>query len=491
MRVQNGVVIAVALSGLACFSMRTSKGGGQVSTTDAKQAARQSGNPYDIEVPPGYHVELVTEKLTFPTGIAFDERGNAYVTEAGYAYGERMTAPRIVRVDAAGKQHVMLAAKAGDQNNGAPWNGIAYHDGALFVAHGGELGGGKIVRYPITGETLGEPKTLVDKLPSIGDHHTNGPVIARDGWLYFGQGTATNSGVVGPDNADFGWLERHPTFHDVPCEDVTLAGLSFGGDKPTGAYQPHGQSAPAGTVIKGSVPCNGAIMRVRVDGGPVELVAWGFRNPFGLALDASDQLYVTDNGYDTRGSRPIFGAADMLWRVERGRWYGWPDYAEGRPLTATFYDEDKGDPKGFVLAKHPAKPPEPSIYFPVHSAATGLDFSRSAAFGHTGHGFVALFGDMAPKVGKVLHPVGFAVMKVNPQTGDLEYFARNRGDKPKPASNAENRGLERPVAARFTPDGTALYVVDFGVIRMTDAGPQPLEGSGKLWRITREERHAK
>ena len=45
--------------------------------------------------------------------------------------------------------------------------------------------------------------------PAYGDHHTNGPVI-KDGYIYFSTGTATNAGVVGPDNAEFGWLKRFP-----------------------------------------------------------------------------------------------------------------------------------------------------------------------------------------------------------------------------------------------------------------------------------------
>src|SRR5687767_1058528 len=60
-----------------------------------------------------------------------------------------------------------------------------------------------------------------------------------------------------------------------------------------------------------------------------------------------------------------------------------------------------------------------------------------------------------------------------------------RSDRPGPASRHELGGLERPVAARFTPDGSALYVVDFGVVQMTDTGAVPMERSGKLWRISK------
>ncbi len=451
-------------------------------------------NPHDIDLPAGYRIEVVADKLTFPTGVAFGDRGEIFVVESGYSYGEKLTRARVLQIEPGREPRELVTGDRG------PWNGISYHEGALFVAHGGAVGGGgRIVRYPLAKGTVGEPTVLVDNLPSGGDHHTNGPVVSRDGWIYFAQGTVTNSGVVGPDNYDYGWLKRQPELHDVPCSDIELAGVNIESDNPltpdddrvtTGAYQPFGVATRPGQIVKGQVPCSGAVMRVRATGGSPELVAWGFRNPFGLALDGSDALYVTDNGYDTRGSRPVFGAADMLWKVEAGRWYGWPDYSEGRSLTSAFYAESGGDPKAAVLALPPGKPPEPAVYFASHSSATGLDFSRSAEFGRVGSGFVALFGDMAPEVGKVLHPVGFAVVEVDPRTGKIEYFARNRGDNAGPASRRNNRGLERPVAARFDRDGRSLYVVDFGILRMTDEGAQPVEGTGRLWRITRGELYA-
>ena len=47
-------------------------------------------------------------------------------------------------------------------------------------------------------------------------------------------------------------------------------------------------------------------------GGAPQLVTWGFRNPFGFSFAPDGRLYVTDNGYDVRGSRPVFGAGDLL-----------------------------------------------------------------------------------------------------------------------------------------------------------------------------------
>jgi len=312
--------------------------------------------------------------------------------------------------------------------------------------------------------------------------------------VYFGQGTATNAGVVGLDNFGFGWLKRHPEFHDVPCRDVTLAGRNFTTPNPlteaddeatTGAYVPFGTSTSPGQVVRGRLPCGGAIMRVRVSGGSPELVAWGLRNPFGLAFAPDGRLYTAENSFDERGSRGVFGTGDVLYRIEPGAWYGWPDYHAGRSLDDAQWYKPRGKPApGFVLASHPGRPPAPAAVLGVHSSSNGLDFSRSAAFGYVGEAFVAQFGDMAPNVGKVLSPVGFKVVRVNVSTGVIEDFATNRGKTNGPASWLGSTGLERPVAARFDPAGTALYVVDFGVMTMGDQ-PRPVAGTGVLWRITR------
>lgn len=466
-----------ALTG--CFATLPSSGGGQTGFDGVRTA-----DPADVALPAGYRAEVVARGLTFPTGVAFDDAGRVYVLEAGYSYGEAWTIPRLLAVEA---DATLREVARGDN---PPWNGVAFHAGAFFVAEGGQREGGRILRITPGGEVT----ALVEDLPSLGDHHTNGPAVGPDGWIYFGQGTATNSGVVGPDNFQFGWLRRHPEFHDVPCEDVRLAGESFTSDNPltddpadrvtTGAYSPFGTATEAGRTVPGRVPCSGSVLRVRPEGGAVELVAWGLRNPFGLAFAPDGRLWVTENGFDQRGSRPVFGTGDVLWAIEPGAWYGWPDFAQGKPLTDAGFSQGGNPPLRPLLAEPPGEPPEPAAVFGVHSSANGFDVSRSEGFGHVGELFVAHFGDMAPGVGKVLGPVGFKVSRVDPETGRIEDFAVNRRDKG-PASRVGGGGLERPVAARFDPSGESLYVVDFGVMTVDRTGPKPRPETGVLWRIVR------
>lgn len=465
----------------SCYRILPSKGGGQL----AYKPAREKIDPADVIVPEGYKVEVVSTGLTYPTAVTFDEDGVPYVIEAGYSYGEEFLHPKLIRIEADGTKNIIAT---GDING--PWNGITYHDNNFYVAEGGELEGGKILRISKGGDI----EVLLEDLPSLGDHHTNGPVI-KEGYIYFAQGTATNSAVVGNDNAEFGWLKRFNDFHDIPCEDIVVNGKNFETQNVltenvddvavTGPFSPYNSKVEAEQVIKGAVPCNGAIMRIPLNGGDVEVVAWGLRNPYGLALAPDQELYITENSFDVRGSRPVWGTGDNLWKVEEGMWYGWPDFIGGVPISKIEVPGEK-DPQP-VMAQYPNDPPHPVARLGVHSSSNGFAFSHNDDFGFKGYAFVAQFGDMAANVGKVLSPVGFRVIRVDVGNGIVEDFALNRVSRNGPASLLESGGLERPVDVAFNPGGDALYIVDFGIMQITkDSEIIPYQETGVLWKITKE-----
>jgi glucose/arabinose dehydrogenase len=477
------VLLNAAVWVAGCYALHPSSGGGQTEFEPPRDV-----RPENVVLPQGYRIAALATGLTFPTGIVFDDRKRIYVTESGYSYGEVWTIPRLLRIEPDG-QFTQIAA--GHRNG--PWTGVCYHEGYFYVTEGGQLEGGRILRISPQGDIT----ILLDDLPSRGDHHTNAPVIGPDGMLYFAQGTATNSGVVGIDNAQFGWLRRYPHFHDIPCRDILLTGENFSTDNPlqpgssekvlTGPYSPFGTATWLGQVVKGRIPCSGSIMRIPPEGGNLELVAWGLRNPFGLAFSPQGRLYASDNQYDVRGSRPVFGSGDLLWEILPDHWYGWPDFHAGQPLyEGPRYQPPGEDPPKAVLLTLPQQPPAPVAIFGVHSSSNGFDFSRHEDFGYVGQAFVAQFGDEAPATGKVLAPVGFKVVRVDIGSGAIEDFAVNRGKTNGPASFLNNGGLERPIAARFDPEGKALWVVDFGVLLHDSKGAIPKKGTGVLWRITRD-----
>lgn len=466
----------------SCYNLKKSNGGGQLEYTPTTV---RNVNPADVLLPEGYSIEAVAQNLTFPTAATLDDQGSLYVIEAGYSYGEVFLTPKLLRVETDGTTTLI----AEGEKNG-PWTGITFYEGNFYVAEGGVLEGGKVLRISPTGQIT----PLVEDLPSMGDHHTNGPVV-KDGYVYFGQGTATNSAVVGTDNADYGWLYRKPDFHDTPCEDIVLSGHNYESANPltegiddkvsTGAYVPFGQPTSEDQVIRGAVPCNGAIMRIPLTGGELEVVAWGLRNPYGLALAPDGELYITENSYDVRGNRPVWGTGDVLWKIKPGSWYGWPDYGGGVPLAKL--EVPGQDAPLPLLARHPNKPPRPAAMLGVHSSSNGLDFSRSQRFGYQGDAFIAQFGDMAPAVGKVWSPVGYKIVRVNPETGEVKDFIANQGKKTGPASWLKNGGLERPISVTFSPEGDTLYIVDFGIMAMEGKEAKPRAQTGVIWRVTKKQ----
>lgn len=183
----------------------------------------------------------------------------------------------------------------------------------------------------------------------------------------------------------------------------------------------------------------------------------------------------------------MWGAGDVLWEVQNGLWYGFPDFSAGKRIVQ---DEEFKVPERKavqpLLQQYPNTPPRPTAVFAVHASANGLDFSRSDAFGYIGEAFVAQLGDMAPKVGKVLAPVGFKIVRVNTTTGVIRDFAVNKGKRNGPASWLKKGGLERPISVKFNNEGTALYVVDFGIMQVTKNGVYPQKGTGVIWKISKK-----
>jgi len=443
-------------------------------------------NPEDILLPEGYEVELVASGFNAPVHCAFDDEGDCYVVEAGHKVD---AVPRILKVDVdSGRWEPFFTLPRERWNKTGAMTGACWHEGWLYVMNTDTL-----FRLDRNGANLQE---VVTGLRGLGDHQANYPVVGPDGKLYFGQGTVTNSGIVGGDDYAFEWLPKFPDFHDVPAEDITLTGRNFEqpnvldnlqGTVRTGAFVPYGTATEPGQVIRGDVRCTGAILRCNPDGSELEVVAWGLRNPYGIAFDADGRLFATEHGMDERSFRYVTGDPDDLYEIQEGAWYGWPDFAAGIRLDDESWPGGRGrDP---VIADHPdPHPPRPLLTFPIHVGANGLDFCRDEGFGFPGDAFVALYGDLAPitTLHNTLKYWGYKVVRVDMQNRRLVDFAVNKIDGP--AAHLPHEGFERPSHVQFGPDG-ALYVVDWGIIQIAPevGGIRMQQQTGALWRIRRTE----
>jgi glucose/arabinose dehydrogenase len=418
-------------------------------------------------------IEIAAEGLDFPTSLAFDAEGTPWIAESGLPFAGAAPGGRIRRVDRDGRTEPLL----GDLRS--PVNGLCFHDGAFVIAEGGHPG--RISRWA-PGKSL---ETILDGLPGLGNYHTNMAVVGPDGWLYFSQGALTNSGVIGLDAYDLGWLQRLPHNHDVPGFDVVLAGMNLETDNPlgnngsnnghrrvrTGAFSPFGVETQPGQRITARVPCTASVMRCRPDGSNLDLVAWGLRNAYGLLFLPDGRLVATDQGADDRGSRPIGNAPDVLVEVRAGAWYGWPDFVGGVPVTDPRFRPTRGPAPEPLLANPGELPPpeRPLLEFAVNAAAVKMDVLPAGASRWPGQILVALFGDERPMTGPAGPRIGRSLARIDPSDWSL----RPMGGLP----------VRRPIDVRVHPFEDAVYVLDFGEFEMGPGGVEARAGTGALWKI--------
>lgn len=422
----------------------------------------------------GTPLEIVFDELSFPTSLAIDEDGSCYVAESGLAFGGAPAGGRVWHFAPDAARTLLI------ENLRAPVNGLTLHEGWLYVSEGGNPG--RITRFDRSGASR---QVILDNLPGHGNYHTNmvtfGPPGSSAARLYFSQGALTNTGIIGLDAYELGWLRRLPHNYDLPGYDVVLRGVNIETTNPlsndanattqTGAFAPFGQRTEVDQRIAAQLPCTAAVMRCNADGSDLELFAWGLRNAYGLGFLPDGRLLALDQGADDRGSRPVGNVPDMLFEVRKGAWYGWPDFIGDVPITDPRYQPMHGAPATFLLANHdelPA-PEKPLLSFPSHAAAAKFAVLPADARRWPGQIIVALFGDEVPMTAPSGPRVGRSVVRVDPADWSLHPLL--------------DHGPSRPIDVCYNSTDHALYVLDFGNFEMRKNGAvEATANSGKLWR---------
>jgi glucose/arabinose dehydrogenase len=510
------------------------------------------GNGEDIMVPAGYQVSVFAQGLNFPTGIAF--RGNAqqfkvYVLESGHglpskcneqtnpAFGgvfspaNPMT-PDILVFDQdgnklagpLGKPTALDASNTGFQAEG-PAIDLAFEHGfqggRLFATDSNQAthGGGQnnSSRIVTVDPDSGVVTPFITDLPT-GDHPAE-QLAFKGGWLYWSQGSTTNSGVVGRDNN--GGLNQP----DIPCQDIVLSDNTFPsgpcidtdctGGVHTSGYSPFGTVDPGGTVkaFTGALHqgvCDGAILRTPLHTGdpahPIEPVSWGYRNPYGIRFAPPDHtlkdgLFVTENGEDERGARPTNNAPDRLALAQQHPdgspdYHGWPDRFGFLDSTQAVFNPLGGP--GDDLCTDPPNPPSPACIplvlantvpvkpvlahppqaitaplalEPADVAVVGVDFVPEAFVSgvvQRGAALIAREGDFGfsasngePEAGHDVELVNFSKPGAPLQLSQQRFAHNTTFDQ---AFTDGIRGINRPTNLRFGPDHCA-YLVDYGAVR--------------------------
>jgi hypothetical protein len=526
--------------------------------------------PPSIDLPPGFTASVFVSGLNFPTGIAFigdSQNFQVFVLESGHGLGGSRcneqddpivggtfssTNPFTPDILVFNRSGTLIRGPLGKPTSGGggfqpagPAIDIAFVNGLsggrLFATDsnqsthgGGQNNSSRIVTVnPMTGAVT----PFITDLPT-GDHPTE-QLAFKGGWIYWSQGSTTNSGVVGLDN------NGGANQSDIPCQDITLSDNVFisslsplvatSGYSPFGKQQP-GAKIPAffnsftGQVRQGV--CDGAILRSRLNDSThaIEAFSWGYRNPYAIRFPPSDHplaggILAGEDGADERGARPSNNAPDVL---QLGRqnpdgspdYHGWPDRygflpssqavfnpigggsddlcqsPPNKPFPACIPDVLANDvPIANVLAFPPQPITSPLAIEGADSSFTGVDFAPDAfVTGPVRPGAVlySLEGDFgfspenatapAPVIGHEVKLINFNQLPDTPLSLQIQNFARNStGDQAFVTPNVN--GFNRPTNLRFGPDGCA-YVVDYGAVRDAGADSHVVgTGNGSLVQI--------
>jgi hypothetical protein len=505
------------------------------------------GNGEDIVVPAGYKVSVFKAGLNFPTGIAFrrthDKGFEVYVLESGHglpsicneqgSFGSgtfdpaNPFTPDILVFDETGSLVRGPLAKPTGSNGlqaEGPAVDIAFehglHGGRLFATDSNQAthgnGQNNSSRLVVVDPHSGHVVPFISDLPT-GDHPSE-QLAFKDGWIYWSQGSTTNSGVVGRDNG--GGANQH----DIPCQDIVLSDNVFdsGSGVKTSGYSSFGVQRPGALVhafesASHHGVCDGAILRARLDSDhpeqTIEPYSWGYRNGYALRFAPNNhalrgELLVGEDGADERGARPSSNAPDNIQLASRNPdgtpdYHGWPDQygflsssqAVFNPVGGPGDDLCVPDPSNLPSTCSPASlaqilaedvairpvlagPPQP-IMVPLATEApdssfTGIEFVPAPfARGPVRAGAVlyALEGDFgfsASNASEPAHEVGHEIKLINfsapgkPLQLEIAGFAHNNTFDQAFVSGI--RGLNRPTNIRMGPDGCA-WVVDYGAVR--------------------------
>jgi glucose/arabinose dehydrogenase len=532
--------------------------------------------PPNIVLPAGFTASVFAAGLNAPTGIAF--RGNAnnfevYVLESGhglpsvcndqslwpggeFASDNPFTPDILVFNKTGGKIRGPLGKPTPDGGGFQP-EGPAIDIGFVNGSSGGPLfatdsnqsthqhnGNNNSSRIIIVNPTTRQVTPFITNLPT-GDHPTE-QLAFKDGWLYWSQGSTTNSGVVGLDNG--GGQNQS----DIPCQDIVLSNNLFdsGNGQLTSGYSPFNTQNPGGTIkaffnsFTGQVRqgvCDGAILRVPLNNpNNIQAFSWGYRNPYAIRFPPKDHplyggILAGMDGADERGNRPSNNAPDELHLGRQNPdgspdYHGWPDRYGGLPTTQAVFNpiggpQDDVCPPPFsqatclanlqaagdipirdVLASPPQQITGPLANEGADSSYTGIDFVPDPFVGgpiQPGAVLYSLEGDFgfsapnsddpASEIGHEVKLINFNQLPDTPLALKVQRFAHNTPPFVQAFTQDGINGFNRPTNIRFGPDGCA-YVVDYGAVRdLSDdshfVGPPAngplvqIPGTGAVWKI--------
>jgi len=264
--------------------------------------------------------------------VAFDkdENKNMYI-----AYDNCI---KVIKED--GREETLLQCKSINIEN------IVYNNNKLYF-----ISKANLYEYDLENRNL---KSILENIPFEGKYLDRNLLI-KDSKLLLSIGAATNSGVASYDNN----YSSDKIPHDKSSIDITLNGFNYG-EKKTGAFMPYGNSCEEGQQVRAETLANACIVEINLDNNKTSLYASGIRNIKGWDLDSEDKLIGIVGGMENTGERPINRDFDYLYKIDKGKWYGWPDFSGGDPISSPRFKGEK------VVTSVIKNPPNKIVSAPIY-----------------------------------------------------------------------------------------------------------------------------
>jgi glucose/arabinose dehydrogenase len=330
------LIAILAIMAFALFSMKDSFKGYKVTARDG-----------------GVKSEILFKGLRDAVDFTMDNEGKYYI-----AFKDR-----IQYIDKVGKSYNVFI------NNKLSITSLDYNNEVLYYASGT-----CVYAYNLISK---ENKEIIKDIPNYGDYNSSLIKIYGE-YLFVTIGSATNSGVVGPDNM---WLDEYPQNHDITPKSITIKGVNFG-DKKTGSFVSYKTRNTEGQIITEHEIGNSSIIIYNLKTGDLGNFAWGIRNMKGIDFSSEGKIITVVGGMENRGLRPVEGDSDYIYQIKKNAWYGFPDYTGGDEVSSPKFKGVGNSTINFILDQHPTtNPPAPIYQHTSVNSLVGLTIDKSGKLG--------------------------------------------------------------------------------------------------------------
>lgn len=280
---------------------------------------------------------VISKSCEGAKAIAADDNKNIYI-----AYRDWLKV-----IDSEGKEKILF------KNKELNIEDIVYYENKIIY-----ISGDKLQEYSLETSLV---KTLYSGIIK-GGNEIERKIVLKNDIIYLSIGGATNSGISQGEEFDL-----------TPI-DATLTGVNY---KDTGAFKGAGITSYPGEKISKVSFGNGAIYYIDLKNNKVNLYSSGIRGVTGFDFNSKDEIMAIFSGMKSQGLRPVNRDKDYIYKVEKNKWYGWPDYSGGDPISSPRF---KGEE---IIQPLIANPPRKVIEGPIYQHKT-LDTLKELAIDREG-----------------------------------------------------------------------------------------------------------